>query len=111
MRSTNSHKASAGRVAGATIVLFDATILYQTERRRPALWPSHPLLLSVNSTKPSCLAQRALVGALPDGGDDDSTADRGQRQHDECKDAIFIGRRLVTAVLGVHGSPVLPAKD
>ena len=49
----------------------------------------HPLLLSVNSTKPSCLAQRALAGALPDGGDDGGTADRGQRQHDECKDAVL----------------------
>jgi hypothetical protein len=76
-------------VAGATIVLVYATILYQTEHRRPAPWPSTSLLLSVNSNKPSCLAQRALAGALPDRGDDGGTADRGQRQHDECKDAVL----------------------
>jgi hypothetical protein len=83
---------------------------FKTESAASTL-AEHPLLLSVNSTKPSCLAQWALVGALPDGGDDGSTADRGQRQRDEMqrRGSSSDAGQLI-AVLGVHGSPVLPAR-
>jgi hypothetical protein len=76
-------------VAGATIIRVDATILLSNRTSAASTRVEHLLLLSVNSTEPSCLAQRGLVGALPDGGDDGSTANRGQRQHDECKDAVL----------------------
>ena len=73
----------------------------------------HPLLLPVSSTKPSCqlqLAQRALTGALLMAETTAALPIAISVSMMNARTRFFIGRRPATAVLGVHGSPVLPAR-
>jgi hypothetical protein len=53
----------------------------------------HPLLLSVNSTKPSCLAQRALASGLPDGGETAAPPIAVSVSMMNARTRFFIGRR------------------
>jgi hypothetical protein len=91
-------------------VVANAPILVQNRTSGGQPMSEHPLPLSVNSTKPSCLAQRALAGALlmaetttapPIAGSASMTA----RTRFLIKTSWFNRRRR-----GIHGSPVLPAR-
>jgi hypothetical protein len=113
MRSTSSHKATGGSVPGGIIAVADATTLVQIKRRHSTRGraPAAAGDRQHQAVVSAAVSQRVLAGAPPDGGGDGGTADCAQRQHDEMqRRGSSSDAGQLTAVLGVHGSPVLPAR-